>query len=86
MYEVTCTSCSNKVLVEKFSPVHTSVQWMSENSAAACPEFAERAKRGEDINHVPNCLALRDSIEAQVRLGNIPTDSHRQEPVPGRIG
>lgn len=85
MYEVTCTSCSNRVLVEKFSPVHTSVQW-TEDSISSCPEFAERAARGEDINHVPSCLALRDSIETQVRMGHVPTDSHRQEPVPGRIG
>lgn len=85
MYAVTCTRCSNKVLVEKFSPVHTSVQW-TEDSTASCPEFAERAALGEEISHVPHCLALRDSIETQVRMGHVPTDTPRDEPVPGRIG
>ncbi|NLG48006.1 hypothetical protein [Gordonia sp. (in: high G+C Gram-positive bacteria)] len=85
MYDVTCRTCSNRVLVEKFSPVHTSVQW-TDDSRTACPEFARLTAEGTDVNHVPSCLKLRDSIDEQVRLGNVPTDTYRVEPTPGRIG
>ena len=80
MHEVTCASCGNEVLVEKFSPVHTSVQWQAE-SRIACPEFAAAAARGLDINKIPSCLKLRDSIEQAVRDGLIRTDDLRHDAV-----
>lgn len=85
MYEVTCKACSNKVLVEKFSPVHTSIQWTTD-ARTSCPEFVEAGAQGQDLDSFPGCAALRASIDDQVRSGKIPTNSLRQEPVPGHIG
>ncbi|MET9027241.1 hypothetical protein ABZW96_16740 [Nocardia sp. NPDC004168] len=65
MERVTCRICATCVLVEKFSPQHTSVQW-SAGAVAACAEFA-----GADSARVRTCVALRDSIDAAVAGGLI---------------
>jgi len=85
MQELRCDSCGNRVLVEKFSPTHTSVQWL-EDAERCCPEFARRAASGEHSNWIPSCSALRDSIQRAVDTGVLPTDTTRCEPVPGRLG
>ncbi|MGB3301594.1 hypothetical protein [Gordonia sp. (in: high G+C Gram-positive bacteria)] len=85
MYEVTCATCSNKVLVEKFSPIHTSIQWTTD-ARTSCPEFVAAAEQGQDMDSFPGCTALRASIDDQVRTGKIPTNSFRAEPTPGQIG
>jgi hypothetical protein len=66
------------VLVEKFSPSHTSVQWL-DDAESACPEFARRAALGEHSKWIPTCPALRDSIERAVADGELPTDECRRE-------
>ncbi|MEV6060108.1 hypothetical protein AB0L62_08890 [Nocardia asteroides] len=85
MQPVECASCGNKVLAEKFSPSHTSVQWL-DDAESACPEFARRAALGEPSSWIPTCPALRDSIVNAVRAGALATDQLRHEPVPGRLG
>ncbi|WP_278265632.1 hypothetical protein [Nocardia sp. AG03] len=85
MQPVQCATCGNKVLAEKFSPSHTSVQWL-DDAESACPEFARRAALGEPSGSIPTCPALRDSIENAVRAGTLATDGLRHEPVPGRLG
>lgn len=85
MQPVQCANCGNRVLVEKFSPSHTSVQWL-DDAESACPEFARRAALGEHSKWIPTCPALRDSIERAVADGELPTDEHRREPLPGRLG
>ncbi|MFE3445892.1 hypothetical protein ACFXNW_22910 [Nocardia sp. NPDC059180] len=85
MQAIQCGTCGNRVLVEKFSPSHTSVQWLDE-AESSCPEFARRAALGEHSNWIPTCAALRDSIERAVTTGALATDELRHEPVPGRIG
>ncbi|MET9216971.1 MULTISPECIES: hypothetical protein [unclassified Nocardia] len=85
MHPVECATCGNKVLAEKFSPSHTSVQWL-DDAESACPEFARRAALGEPSSWIPTCAALRDSIENAVRKGELATDQLRHEPVPGRLG
>ncbi|GAC79914.1 MULTISPECIES: hypothetical protein [Gordonia] len=85
MHEISCGTCTNRVLVEKFSPTHTSVQWL-DDSENACPEFAERVARGEKTQNIPTCLALRDAIEKAVHDGKLGTADLRREPVPGLIG
>lgn len=84
MRELNCTTCGNRVLVEKYSPTHTSVQWLDD--AAACPEFARRAALGEPSTAIPTCPSLRDSIDRAVYDGVLETDSLRSYPVPGRLG
>jgi hypothetical protein len=81
---VRCARCSAAVLVAKFSPQHTSVQWTAA-SAASCPEFAARAAVGAGVAAgtdtgaragtstsaapIEACGALRDSIDAAVASG-----------------
>ncbi|MFC7448453.1 hypothetical protein [Rhodococcus daqingensis] len=84
MQELSCTSCGNRVLVEKYSPTHTSVQWL-DDAESACPEFARRAALGEHSNWIPTCSALKDSIEQAAIKGVIETDSLRSYPVPGQL-
>ncbi len=63
MEPISCRACGTRVLVEKFSPQHTSVQW-STVAVAACAEFAGAASA-----RVRTCVALRDSIDAAVAIG-----------------
>jgi hypothetical protein len=84
MQELSCTSCGNRVLVEKYSPTHTSVQWL-DDAQSACPEFARRAALGERSNWIPTCPSLRDTIERAAREGVLETDALRSYPVPGRL-
>ena len=81
MHELTCAMCGNEVLVEKFSPTHTSVQWLAD-AQTACPEFARAAAAGVEVNRIPSCLALRDTIEGAVRAGRLATDDLREDPDP----
>ncbi|MGM7648871.1 hypothetical protein ACSVDM_28510 [Nocardia sp. JW2] len=85
MQPIQCATCGNRVLAEKFSPSHTSVQWL-DDAESACPEFARRAALGEPSSWIPTCPALRDSIDRAVAAGELATDQLRNEPVPGRLG
>jgi len=55
------------VLVAKFSPQHTSVQW----SAAALRACAVFAVSGRPSALVEGCASLRDSIDAAVAAGRL---------------
>ncbi len=68
--EVTCERCAAVVLVTKFSPEHTSVQW-STAAVRACQEFAARAASGEPTALIDTCASLRDSIDRAVREGRL---------------
>ena len=59
---MTCDRCAATVLVAKFSPQHTSVQWDAA-SGRACAEFSARAALGERTALIDSCASLRDSIE-----------------------
>ena len=63
---VECDRCGAAVLVAKFSPQHTSVQWSSA-SVRACAEFGERVAAGEQSALIDTCASLRDSIQEAVR-------------------
>ena len=84
MQELTCATCATTVLVEKFSPSHTSVQWL-DDAERCCPQIARLVAAGEILSAVPTCPALRDSIEYAARSGVLATDSLRSEPVPGQL-
>jgi hypothetical protein len=64
---VQCARCGAAVLVAKFSPQHTSVQW-SADAVRACFEFA-CAGRASAL--VEGCASLRDSIDAAVASGRL---------------
>lgn len=84
MQELSCATCGNRVLVEKYSPTHTSVQWL-DDAESACPEFARHAALGVHSTNIPTCTALRGSIEDAAMRGLLPTDAPRSYPVPGRL-
>ncbi|MEV6771655.1 hypothetical protein AB0N05_23825 [Nocardia sp. NPDC051030] len=65
MEEVSCRSCGTCVLVEKFSPQHTSVQW-NKTAVAACTELPAAGLRSRTSH---TCQALRASIDAAVEAG-----------------
>jgi hypothetical protein len=68
--EIDCDRCGAEVLVAKFSPEHTSVQW----SAAAvrkCPEFGAKVAAGEQTALIDGCASLRMSIDRAVLAGRL---------------
>nr|WP_124711304.1 hypothetical protein [Gordonia insulae] len=82
MQELTCGTCGTTVLAEKFSPSHTSIQWL-DDARHSCPEFARLIAAGDHISAIPTCPALRNTIEEAARRGLIATDSRRVEPARG---
>lgn len=82
MESVRCNTCSNRVLVEKYSEAHTSIQWL-EDADAACPEFAA-VRTGGDRARVPTCRSLQETIDELIVSGQIGM-SPRSYPVPGRL-
>ena len=68
---VECERCGTSVLVAKFSPQHTSVQWNLE-SVCACAEFSARTAAGEQTALIDTCASLRDSIDRAVLDGGLP--------------
>jgi hypothetical protein len=82
MESVRCNSCGNRVLVEKYSEAHTSIQWL-EDADRACPEFAE-ARTEVGRPWTPTCHKLRESIDDLTISGQLGL-SLRSYPVPGRL-
>jgi hypothetical protein len=69
MQPLECAQCGNRVLVEKFSWQHTSVQWLSDS--ASCAEFKGSSDSTETTVHVNSCSALQESIRQAVLDGRI---------------
>jgi len=67
---VACGRCGAEVLVAKFSPQHTSVQW---DAAAVlrCAEFAAAVAGGTPSPLIATCASLRASIDAAVADGRV---------------
>ncbi|MFD4407500.1 hypothetical protein ACFWPH_32505 [Nocardia sp. NPDC058499] len=68
MRPLACERCGNRVLVEKFSPVHTAVQWTSD--PRECPVIAARRLGIGDRKR--ECEALHRSIDRAVRENELP--------------
>ncbi len=87
MQPITCSQCGTTVLAEKYSPQHTSVQWL-EDSEAACPRLREAASGGPGAGQRGTtdriCPALHATIDQAVHDGTLKI-SRRAEPVPGRL-
>ena len=67
---VICDRCLAEVLVAKFSPQHTSVQWSPE-AMRGCAEFASRSAAGEQTALINSCGSLRGSIDRAVLDGRV---------------
>ncbi|UYP18431.1 hypothetical protein OED52_17495 [Rhodococcus sp. Z13] len=83
MESVRCTHCSNRVLVEKYSEAHTSIQWL-DDADSVCPEFARTRTAQEGRAWIPTCGRLQQTIDDLVVSGRIGL-SPRSYPVPGRL-
>jgi hypothetical protein len=68
--EVACDRCAAMVLVVKFSPQHTSVQW-SRAAVQTCAEFNAREAAGERSALIDTCTSLRDSIDRAAAEGRL---------------
>jgi hypothetical protein len=64
---VRCARCGADVLVTKFSPQHTSVQWDTD-AVRACAEFAAAGRASALVR---GCGSLRESIDAAVTSGRL---------------
>ncbi|KUL34990.1 hypothetical protein ADL22_28665 [Streptomyces sp. NRRL F-4489] len=82
MRPVTCRTCGNEVLCEKYSPAHTQVQWTGD-AAEVCPRIGERVAAGEPSARVRSCEALRESIARAVADGTLVIADKDGNPVPG---
>ncbi len=67
---VECGRCGAEVLVAKFSPQHTSVQW-SQASVRACAEFAAGVAVGQPTALIESCASLRGSIDRAAAAGRL---------------
>lgn len=63
MQALGCDTCGLKVLVEKFSDAHTSIQWMTD--ASECPLISASSSQAGDPRR--GCPSLRRSIDEAVR-------------------
>ena len=70
----------NRVLVEKYSPTHTSTQWV-EDAKSRCAEFRAQAERGVRSTDVP-VHPLRNTVAR--RSERAPRESGRSCPTPDR--
>jgi hypothetical protein len=80
---VRCAGCGAVVLVAKFSPEHTSVQWTAA-AVASCAEFRARAAAGTRSALIDGCGTLRDSIDGAVASGRLAVSPPSYERAHGR--
>ena len=76
MRQVSCRNCGNRVLVEKYSEAHTSVQWLEE-SQEVCPELGRANSRANAQRTRQTINDLADAGELEMSL--------RSYPVPGKL-
>ncbi|MEU5842286.1 hypothetical protein [Rhodococcus sp. NPDC047139] len=77
MQSLACHTCDARVLVAKYSPAHTSIQW-SDEARQSCHEIAAAAAVGSGA-YVMRCEALDRTVDAAVSDGVI-QPSHRVDP------
>lgn len=82
MQQLDCESCGTRVLVEKYSESHTSIQWQGEGESR-CAEFRSSTERGVPSMFVASCGAMQSSVRRAVRDGRL-GESLRTTPIPGR--
>lgn len=72
MQHVDCARCGVRVLVEKNSWQHTSVQWSTDRPETLCDEYRDDPSLTLRGARVGRCSALRESIVAAAVDGRIP--------------
>ncbi|PTR45404.1 hypothetical protein C8K38_101131 [Rhodococcus sp. OK611] len=71
MEPVDCERCGNRVLVEKNSWEHTTVQWSTDHPEVICEEYRDDPTLTLRGARVGRCPALRESIVAAAVDGRI---------------
>lgn len=77
--EIECRACHACVMVKKYSPHHTSVQWTSQ-ARDNCPEFKAIRAEGGNPAMLPTCPRMSASIDHGVSEGIIPKESPEVDP------
>jgi hypothetical protein len=77
--EIECRACHARVMVKKYSPHHTSVQWTSA-ARDNCPEFKAIRAEGGNPAMLPTCPRMSASIDHGVSEGIIPKESPDVDP------
>lgn len=72
MRDVECTRCGVRVLVEKNSWEHTSVQWSTRRPDTVCDEYRDDPSLTLRGARVGRCSALRESIATAAVAGLVP--------------
>lgn len=68
MRPLACERCGQRVMIEKFSAAHTSVQWIGD--AGRCPVITEQ---GRQVGHQERgCEVLHRTIDRAVRERSLP--------------
>lgn len=75
MQPLGCGTCGRRILVEKFSAAHTSIQWLSD--AGECPMIADGHHGFGDLAR--RCENLRRTIDAAVIAHDI-VETHIELP------
>jgi hypothetical protein len=79
---VDCRFCHISVLVKKFGPEHTSVQWNSD-ATQRCAYFSEVRESGGQPARSRSCPKLADSIEHAIAEGILEPESTAPSPGDG---
>lgn len=77
MQPVDCLSCGQRVLVEKYSPIHTGIQWPAPDSVL-CPYRGGTIGVQNPRSLTRTCDGLSDAVRVAVRNGSL-HESHRPE-------
>ncbi|MFD6856143.1 hypothetical protein ACFWCF_02165 [Rhodococcus sp. NPDC060090] len=79
MQSLDCHTCGTRVLVAKYSPAHTSIQWCG-SASDVCREFAA-AREIDPHAYLLRCSALDCTVDAAVAEGEILQTTRVEPPV-----
>lgn len=79
MQSLDCHTCGTRVLVAKYSPAHTSIQWCG-SASDVCREFAA-AREIDPHAYLLRCSALDRTVDAAVAEGGILQTTRVEPPV-----
>jgi hypothetical protein len=83
MQPVTCRSCGTQVFAEKYSTVHTSIQWLT-TARESCPRIRAETELRRSTTGIATCTELRGTVDDLATDGRLPL-STRSYPVAGRF-
>ncbi|MGG7100124.1 hypothetical protein [Rhodococcus sp. 24CO] len=70
MAPVDCATCGQRVLVEKYSSIHTGIQWPA-GEKVRCPYRDVEVNTLQPGSLVQSCSGLTDAVQAAVENGEL---------------